>query len=980
GPDVFICSGQSISIGTPGTAGYTYTWSPATGLSNANTAVTNATGTNTGTSPLNNTYIVNVNAFGCQDADTVVVQVRPIPLAQAGADSTLCGSDTLILGVGPTPGYIYSWSPSNGLSSSSSSNPTLIVSNNSGTTTIQTYGVTATLNGCSATDSVTITINPQPIVLANALPTNICAGDTAILVATGATSYIWKKQSNPGLILGTNDTLIVNPTATTNYIVTGNNGFGCENSDTIKITVYPIPVILATLSNDTICSGDTLLLSGSGGSTYAWSILGGGVIGTSNPLTAFPSTNTTYVLTGTSVEGCSSNDTVSVAVNPGATANIINGNTSVCPGVTGVLYWTPNSNLNSTYTWVVNGGVIVSGQGTDSILVDWSSTSGIGTVSLIETTIDGCQSPTPISLNVTINIILTPATPTGPQTLCSLQSQGIVYTALNTPGSTYTWTAIGGTIVGGQGSNSVTVDWSVQGPQTVYLYYEENSTTSTNVCFGTSDSITVTINPSPNTSAVTGDQDVCIGEAGAYGVTSTNGSSYTWNVAGGNLTSGNGSATINTSFPQAGNATISVIETNSYGCVGNAVVLPVVVHELPLANAGPDQSICIGQSAQLNATGGNTYQWSPATGLNNTGINNPVANPNSTTSYIVQVTDQYGCKNNDTVQVAVNPLPTITVTPTSSICIGSSIPLNATGGTSYAWTPAGSLSNASSSSPSASPATSTVYTVVVTDQNGCVDSANVSITVNSLPVATANGDTTVCNGSSVAFSAGGGISYSWSPATNLNNPNINNPIATPTSATTYTVIVTDQNGCTDSEEVIVSLNDVPTASFSVDENVTTASCKGIEAALINTSENAFNYYWTFPDGTVSTETNPTVSLGLTGTVITLVAQNNICYDTLTLNFDAPLLDVLFENLVNVFTPNGDGKNDCFELGEKFDFDGCSAIQIFNRWGRPVFTSGPGKYCWNGKTENTGEDLPAGTYYITVTITDKSYKGTISLIR
>ncbi|MFM8917472.1 MAG: gliding motility-associated C-terminal domain-containing protein, partial [Bacteroidota bacterium] len=261
-----------------------------------------------------------------------------------------------------------------------------------------------------------------------------------------------------------------------------------------------------------------------------------------------------------------------------------------------------------------------------------------------------------------------------------------------------------------------------------------------------------------------------------------------------------------------------------------------------------------------------------------------------------------------------------------------------------------------------------------------IDSATVAVTVNPLPIATASNDTTICTGSSVSLIAGGGVSYSWSPQTGLSNASINNPVSTPASPITYTVTVTDQNGCTDTEDVNLALNDVPVASFEIDENVTTATCNGIETALINTSLNANNNYWSFPDGSTSTDVNPTYNFGLSGTVITLVAQNNICYDTLTQNYNGPLLDVLFNNLVNVFTPNNDGKNDCFELGANFNFDGCSAIQIFNRWGRPVFTSGPGKYCWNGKTENTGDELPSGTYYLTVTVAGSSYKGSVTLIR
>ncbi|MFM7053842.1 MAG: beta strand repeat-containing protein, partial [Bacteroidota bacterium] len=454
GPDVFICSGQSISIGTAGTTGYTYSWTPSTGLSNASSAVTNVTGTNTGTTPVNNSYIVNVNAFGCIDADTVVVQVRPNPISQAGPDVVLCGGDTLVIGTSSTTGYTYSWSPATNLSNTNTSNPTLIVSNNGATPTSQTYVVTTTLNGCTTSDSATITINPQPIILANAAPTSICAGDTAQLVATGATTYAWTWQSNPGFIISTNDSLNVHPNVTTNYVVTGTNGFGCSNTDTVKVTVYQIPIILATASNDTICSGDTLVLTGSGGANYIWNVLGGSVIGSTNPLSVSPSTNTSYVVTGTSANGCSSTDTVSVIVNPGATANSILGNISVCPGVNGVLYWIPNANPNSTYTWSINGGTLVSGQGSDSILVNWASISGIGTVSVIEITTSGCESPEPITLDVNINVILTPAAPAGPITLCANQAQGVVYNALNTPGSTYTWTAVGGTIVSGQGTST----------------------------------------------------------------------------------------------------------------------------------------------------------------------------------------------------------------------------------------------------------------------------------------------------------------------------------------------------------------------------------------------------------------------------------------------------------------------------------------------------------------------------------------------
>ena len=256
----------------------------------------------------------------------------------------------------------------------------------------------------------------------------------------------------------------------------------------------------------------------------------------------------------------------------------------------------------------------------------------------------------------------------------------------------------------------------------------------------------------------------------------------------------------------------------------------------------------------------------------------PISSPSANINYSVQVTDQYGCKNSDTITVTVNPLPVVTVTPASSICIGGSLQLNASGGTTYLWSPASSLNNANLSNPTATPSVTTNYSVTVTDNNGCVNSSTVNVTVNALPVATASNDTLICSGSSAYLNAGGGVSYSWSPASGLNNANVNNPVATPSAGTTYTVTVTDNNGCTDTEDVAITLNSTPVAAFSVDENVTTADCNGILTTLVNESQNATNYIWTFPNGSTSTDVNPTYLFGLSGTVVTLVAQNNICYD------------------------------------------------------------------------------------------------------
>jgi gliding motility-associated-like protein len=141
------------------------------------------------------------------------------------------------------------------------------------------------------------------------------------------------------------------------------------------------------------------------------------------------------------------------------------------------------------------------------------------------------------------------------------------------------------------------------------------------------------------------------------------------------------------------------------------------------------------------------------------------------------------------------------------------------------------------------------------------------------------------------------------------------------------------------------------------------------------------YSWQLPDGTTSTVINPTVQFAIAGNnVITLIAFNNMCADTAVVNYQSTAAQQIFENMPNVFTPNGDGLNECFDLGAEIDLAACSNWMVLNRWGNVVFTNSPGKPCWNGKKENSGEDLPAGTYYLVVDISGEKYQGTITLIR
>src|SRR5207247_2543293 len=142
-------------------------------------------------------------------------------------------------------------------------------------------------------------------------------------------------------------------------------------------------------------------------------------------------------------------------------------------------------------------------------------------------------------------------------------------------------------------------------------------------------------------------------------------------------------------------------------------------------------AICFGTTGQLSASGGTTYTWAPSTGLNNTGIANPIANPAVTTSYTVTVTNINGCKNTGITSVVVNPLPVVTVNQ-PTICVGANAQLNASGGKTYSWIPLTGLNNPNIANPVSKTTMTQTYTVIATDAKGCSNSNITTVVVNPL--------------------------------------------------------------------------------------------------------------------------------------------------------------------------------------------------------------------------------------------------------
>ncbi|MFN5309302.1 MAG: hypothetical protein ACK5C0_07590, partial [Candidatus Kapaibacterium sp.] len=273
---------------------------------------------------------------------------------------------------------------------------------------------------------------------------------------------------------------------------------------------------------------------------------------------------------------------------------------------------------------------------------------------------------------------------------------------------------------------------------------------------------------------------------------------------------------------------------NSNGCENYDTVNVTLGGELSVF-AGADTSVCEGEQIQLNASGAENFSWSPADGLSNANIANPIFTGTSTTQYIV--TGKSGnCEGKDTILVTVNEKPIIIASENREICAGDTVHLSAKGAKEYSWSPAEGLNNATIANPIFNGTKTTEY--IVTGKNGnCSDNKKVIITVNEKPIVSVSENREICAGDTVHLSAKGALEYSWSPAEGLNNPTIANPIFIGTKTTEY--IVTGKTGtCFDSKKILITVNEKPTISVSENREI----CLGDTVHL--RANNADSYLWT----------------------------------------------------------------------------------------------------------------------------------------
>ena len=377
-------------------------------------------------------------------------------------------------------------------------------------------------------------------------------------------------------------------------------------------------------------------------------------------------------------------DNINICAGP-PSAPIATG-TAICTGTNVVLTATVNANAQwyatSTPTSIIGVGTTY----TTPIL------NTNTTYYVLDSAACGLSSLTPV--NITVNALPSVTITPSNSTLCSGNSATLTVSGANT----YSW------------SNSSTSSVVVVSPTLTTTYSVTGSATG---CPDSNGSQLITVNPTPSVNITANNSTICVGSP--VNLTASGASSYTWNTS---------ATTLSISVTPSTTTSYTVTGSNTFGCSSNSTI-NITVNALPtISVSASSNTVCQGGNVTINATGANTYSWSNSASGSSISVS-----PSTSTNYIAYGTDLNNCSSSNTINITVNPSPTIGITSTSnSVCIGNSVTLSASGATSYTWN-----TSANTSTISVSPTTTAVYTVSGNSSNSCVGTKTISLFVNALP-------------------------------------------------------------------------------------------------------------------------------------------------------------------------------------------------------------------------------------------------------
>jgi hypothetical protein len=758
-------------------------------------------------------YTVTVTAAnGCTASTSITIASNvtpPTPGITNNTGTTVLTCTTTSISVTATGGVSYKWDDN-----STSAMRTLSAAAD--------YTVTVTAaNGCTASTSITITLNTTPPnagITNNTGPSELTCIVTSIsLTATGGGTYVWDNNS-------TSPTRSI--TMPGDYTVTVTAANGCTASAGITITSNTTPPN-AGIGNDSgntelTCSITEINVYGTGGGTYLWD-------NNSTSATRSLTSPGDYTVTVTAANGCTASASITITID-------------ITPP-TAVIFTTPNTTV---LTCSITSISLLAFGGESSEWEDQSTNATriitvAGTYTVTVTDLNGCTASTSITISASITHPDAGIANNSGTTQLNCTTTSISLTANG--GGTYKWD---------NNSTNPNRTISMAGDYTVTV-------TGANGCTASS-SITITTNTTPPTAGITNNTGTTVlncTSVQSISVTATGGGTYKWDDLSTNATR---------IITLAGTYTVTVTAAN--GCTASASIVITSSTNPPMAginnNTGSTELNCTVTSISLTATGGGTYKWDD----NSTDPNRTIL---AAGTYTVTVTAANTCTASASIAITSNttpPTPGISTNPNTTVltCTTTTINLTATGGATYKW-------DDNSTSPMRAITMPGDYTVTVTGANGCTASASITITSNTTPPSagiTNNTGTTIltCTTTSISLTATGVGTYKWDD----NSTSANRSVV---AAGTYTVTVTAANGCTASASIAITAdNTPPSAGITNNTGTTVLTCTTTSISL--TATGGGTYKWD------DNSTNPAQSITVAGTYTVTVTIANTCTASATI--------------------------------------------------------------------------------------------------
>ena len=468
--------------------------------------------------------------------------------------------------------------------------------------------------------------------------------------------------------------------------------------------------------------------------------------------------------------------------------------------------------------------------------------------------------------------------------------------------------------------------------------------------------------------------------------------SYFWTFGDGSTSNQSSPATHYYTSPGLYNT--SLIVTTQTGCADTANnPIPIRVVSSPRSAIGGDSASCVPALLQFQGmmvipdSSAITWRWTFGNGQTSTQQIPQPQEYRTAGTYTVSAiaTNSTGCS--DTVQrnVVVYPLPAIRATSDTRICRGQYATISASGGSTYTWSPALGLSCVACQDPSANPDSSRRYFVTGTSSFGCSAKDSVTIAVQQRFVMTVARPDTICIGKNIRLSANGADKYVWSPAQNLNDANVQSPLATPDHTTNYSVIGSDRYDCfSDTGSINIAVYPIPLVTAGINHTINVGQSINLVPLI---SSDVTSSVWSPSTGIASYNfPGVTVRPNVTTEYKVEVANQGHCMATDKLTIYVVCNDAnVF--IPNTFSPNGDGANDVFYIRGSGVFK-IKMLRIFSRWGEVVFEGSninpnDASSGWDGTYK--GKKLTPDVFVYTAEVlcsnnTILTYKGNVTLIQ